>query len=519
LTGLVVFLHGLRGNEKSWGTVPNLVKSSLGNDFEVATPKYTATIWSPSKIETSSIMIKTLLATDHPDADPIFMIGHSLGGLIAREVCRYLLISGDEDLLNKIPAVITVGTPLEGARIGNLFLRNFPFLSSKIKQLAQPKYALDSYKQAIKAAEGRNIRRPQHFHFQMERDGVIAAHDNSKYTEDDVQAGVIPGDHRNFATDADDAAYVARVLLAQIRKSYVAISRPSIPRIEYIGGGSLPDRLILISCSHGKERGGKKFSGPPPAGWIPQETLRQRVISKRTYVYSLVRDAKLADGFQRGGNRAHQTANMSLRYGPDLGGTSVSNEDWLYMPASQRYNGRCYAQVTDKAWNAIPDLRGRVKVLIMSGLYGLIEPEEWIQDYDVHLTDTNEENGQSVSSMWTELFTESITSYIKQAYTGRKVHIFNLLCDHHYVDAVQWHALSRDCSIFHLASPTLGDTKLLPPAGAILNSFLLDPDRLDKLDRDHRKYPLSDFGEPPAGLAGTEIVFESRVGLSKKNAD
>jgi hypothetical protein len=151
----------------------------------------------------------------------------------------------------------------------------------------------------------------------------------------------------------------------------------------------------------------------------------------------------------------------------------------------------------------------------MSGLYGLIEPREWIQNYDVHLTDTNEENGQSVSSMWAELFTECIDTYVRHAHRNRKVKVFNLLCDHHYTNAVQWHAISKDCSVYHLASPSLEDVGLLPPAGLILNSLLLDENRLDAIQRDN-PYQLSDFGVPPAGLAGTEVVFESRVGLSRR---
>ena len=158
--------------------------------------------------------------------------------------------------------------------------------------------------------------------------------------------------------------------------------------------------------------------------------------------------------------------------------------------------------------------QGNFRVLIMSGLYGLIEPEEWIQNYDVHLTDTFEDNGQSVSSMWSELFTEMITYYINNAYRDRKVKIFNFLCDHHYVDAVQWHALPKSCSVFHLASMTYADVDLLPIAGTIMNSFLLNPETMEAIERDFNRYP--DFGKPPAGLGATEVVFESRYGSSEQ---
>ena len=147
-------------------------------------------------------------------------------------------------------------------------------------------------------------------------------------------------------------------------------------------------------------------------------------------------------------------ANRRLEFGPDLGGTLMADQDVTYLPAYQRYTGRIYAQVSPEAWNSMLANQGNFRVLIMSGLYGLIQPEEWIQNYDVHLTDTFEDNGQSVSSMWSELFTEMISYYVDNAYRNRKVKIFNLLCDHHYVDAVQWHALPKSCSVFHLASKT-----------------------------------------------------------------
>ena len=119
--------------------------------------------------------------------------------------------------------------------------------------------------------------------------------------------------------------------------------------------------------------------GREPRAWIPQAELRQRVISKRSYIYSLIKDARLADGFERGGNRAHQPANLQLAYGPDVGGTSANEEGARYLPASQRYNGRIYARIEPEAWEAVGQSRAKYRVLIMSGLYGLIEPDEWIR--------------------------------------------------------------------------------------------------------------------------------------------
>jgi surfactin synthase thioesterase subunit len=517
---LVLFLHGLGGDRNTWGSIPSLIQSSL-DGFNVVTPEYSASLWSPSSIETSAQRVKTEIETDYSDYDPIFIIGYSLGGLIAREVCRQLLITEGDSILNKMPAVITVGTPLEGARIGNWILPQIPFLSRKIGQISTQEAAFEKYKLAILSSGNRKVRRPKQLHIGIEDDGVIKTHIEDHYTIDDSHIAVIPGTHRNFSQNQEDASYVARVILKQIRKQLTTMSRPGVIKFQENSDSNLPDRLIIIACSRQKRDGGKDiFGGPSPSGWISQVALRQRVISKRSFVWSLIRDAKIEDGFERGGNRAHQPANRSLEFGPDLGGTPVTGHNVSYLPAYQRYTGRIYNQISEEAWQAMLEGRNRFRVLIMSGLYGLIEPEEWIQNYDVHLTDTNEDDGQSVSSMWSELFTETLQYYINNAYKGNPVKVFNLLCDQHYVDAIQWHALPKECSVFHLASKNLADVKLLPVAGVILNSLLLEPqwmERLDRTDRNTRCYPVSDFGKPPAGLAGTEVIFDSRYGNTRQN--
>ena len=121
--------------------------------------------------------------------------------------------------------------------------------------------------------------------------------------------------------------------------------------------------------------------------------------------------------------------------------------------------------------------------------------------------------------MWADLYTECLLDYIRRAFNGRKVHIFDLLCDQSYVDSIKWHKLPRpQCSVFHIASPEVEDINLLPPAGIVLNALLANPDRLETLgpaDRDRRRYRMSDFGAAPAHLNETNIIFESRVGNSK----
>jgi hypothetical protein len=517
MPGLIVFLHGLGGNKHSWGAVPEFLQS---DDFDVVTPTYSASIGSRADVEISAQRVLTEIQTRFPEHSPICFAGHSLGGLVAREICRRLLLNGPDDFLNKVPAVMTLGTPLEGARVGNWLIRNLPRVSPKIHQIATDGYAFDEYRQAIAAAKQRKVSRPKQLHIQMEEDGVIARQVEARFTEDDRNAAVIGGSHRHFADNNNDAQFLADLLLRLIRDTQNSLSAPSILRPAPPAIHDLPDRLVLIACSHNKRDGGERgYDNLHPVAWINEQSLRQRIINKRTYMYGIVKDAKLADGFERGGNRGFQPANLTLQHGPDLGGTRNLGQNISYLPAWNRYAGRIYGPVTQASWDTYFGSRDRMRVLIMSGLYGLIEPEEMIQNYDVHLTDTHIDSGLSVSSMWSELYTESLENYVRHAFRDRKVHIYNLLCDHNYVDCVKWHKLPRSqCSVFHLASPDYEDVDLLPPAGVILDSFLRDPQRLEILqaaDRDKRQYSMADFGAAPKGLADARIIFESRVGNSK----
>jgi hypothetical protein len=159
----------------------------------------------------------------------------------------------------------------------------------------------------------------------------------------------------------------------------------------------------------------------------------------------------------------------------------------------------------------------------MSGLYGWIDAAEWIQEYDVHLTDSNRDTGVKVSALWTDLFTDTLVAYINSAYSNRKVRVFNFLCDHDYVDAVHWHKLPNTCSVYHLASPNFEDVELLPAAGVLIDFLLRNPEGLDGVERCTREfwkeYPLSDFGTPPENYSETRIIFEATVGEAKKNTN
>ena len=99
------------------------------------------------------------------------------------------------------------------------------------------------------------VSRPRQIHLQMEDDGVISAHVKGRFTEDDREGGVIFGTHTNFAKTNTDALKAANVLLQQIRKTENSFGRQYVRKFGPVAQVELPDRLVLIACSHarGKE--------------------------------------------------------------------------------------------------------------------------------------------------------------------------------------------------------------------------------------------------------------------------
>lgn len=459
MSNLIIFIHGLNGNERSWGSVPAQISATPAG-FEVTRLQYSARPISPSSFESSANKLLTELESKYAHYDNIFLVGHSLGGLIAREMCRQLLVGKAEKdgLLRKIKAVIALGTPWDGAEawrfpilngLLNFILRKASALS-KISQIASPEKSFKDYEDAInKRLElqatdpTRKLSRPSIVRIRIEDDTVAAS--TPKYlTIDDRDGGTVSGTHTRFADDTASASYIADLILRKIREVQNA-ANPALatPPQAALFSETLPKDappiLVLIACSRTKNTGGNLgYGAGTPTSWIAEPYLRDRIVGKRSNVYGLLKDAKIVDAFEAGRNRIYSQANKSLGHGPDLGGTVSIGQNCRYLPAWKRYSGQIYAPIEESTWSQHLAGPKSLTVLIMSGLYGLIEAEENIQDYDIHLSDSDRETGQLVKTMWSDLYTETIKHYIVRAFTGERVKIFNLLCDVNYVTAVEW---------------------------------------------------------------------------------
>jgi pimeloyl-ACP methyl ester carboxylesterase len=519
MTGLIVFIHGFRGGEEHWNYVPLIVAPAFGS-FEVKSLLYSSEYNSLADITRSADQLLTRLKAEYANSDPVFLVGYSMGGLIAREICLRLLADpAEKQWLQKVRGVVTVGSPLCGLR-AILHYSSEAFsgiLSEKVQQVKDGEFVFGRYKKAIEAAKDRGINGPKHMHIEIENDEICASHDVKLYTSDDRRHGVIPGTHREFIPTKDHETRLANIIIEIIRSLHSALG-PALAGFKSDAETKLPDRLLLISCSHAKQTGGDKaYGGPGAANWISDKSVRDKLLSNRTQVFRLLKDAGIDNGFETAENRLHENANRGIQRGPDFGGVQEANGA-SYLPAFQRYCGKSYTQIDSRTWDHYyAHNQDKLCVLIMSGLYGLLEASEWIQEYDIHLTDRVRETGMPLTGLWRDFFTELLINYVKGAHrNGRKVQIVNCLCDTHYVDSVRWRDLPPEASVYHLASPHYEHKTLLPLAGTLSNSLLMDPERLDKIERTTRMknvlYPTADFGEPPETHARTQIAFEARIG-------
>lgn len=518
--GLIVFIHGFKGGEEHWKYVPRIVAPAFAS-FQVKSLTYSAEYNSFADLTRSGEQILTTIKTDFPTADPIFLVGYSMGGIIAREICLKLLNDGAEkDWLQKVRGVVTVGSPLCGLRAtlhyGTSALSTL--LSEKVQQVKDGTFIFGRYRQAIEAAKARGINGPKQIHIEIENDGVCAPHDVKLYTSDDARFGVIPGTHRDFLRTGDDESRLANLIIEIIRSIHGALTRAT-EVFQSATGADLPNRLLLIACSHAKRTGGEtKYEGPGPATWISDKPMREKLLSRRAQVFRYLKDAAIDNGFEAAENRLHEEANKALQRGQDLGGVQEANGA-MYLPAYHRYSGRCYTQISESTWkNYYGKNQAKLFVLIMSGLYGLMEASEWIQNYDLHLTDRVLGTGIPLSGLWRDLFTDLLANFVRRAHReeGKKVQIVDCLCDTHYVDSIKWQELPPECSVYHLASPGYEHKLMLPLAGTVSNCLLNNPEKLDEFERTTRGkpvlYSIADFGEPPETHAGTQIAFEARIG-------
>lgn len=138
--------------------------------------------------------------------------------------------------------------------------------------------------------------------------------------------------------------------------------------------------LILLSCSRAKRTGGgAHVPGSPSIGQFLADRGDALFHRRLKVKNALGRVHDPQDGY-----RGMRRPNRELVSGPDFGGSAQGGR---YLPAYERYAGRLFQALQEKApgfWNSQAD---GVEFAFLSGLYGLVTWNELVQDYDCNLND------------------------------------------------------------------------------------------------------------------------------------
>jgi hypothetical protein len=152
-------------------------------------------------------------------------------------------------------------------------------------------------------------------------------------------------------------------------------------------------------------------------------------------------------------------------------------------------------------------------VLIVSGLYGLVSPFDPIQEYTCHFTDRIMDNGKGLQTIWRDLLAEIICHLAKEAGSGHKVRLVDLLSEESYQDAFDWGLISKHATCFNRAYKLkAGPETLINSARFFRSEFLCDKKAPPELFHDkfiHKEY----FDDPEE-----RILFEAQPKTTKKEA-
>lgn len=140
--------------------------------------------------------------------------------------------------------------------------------------------------------------------------------------------------------------------------------------------------LLLAICSNSKTRVGESPEYHATNGIaqrVPPPIARSLFDGRRRTLALVTSDAKRYDKSLR-----DLPYNRDLVPGPDFQLTNPARGA-AYLPTALRYTGRFYSRLGEDRHALLA--RSPHHLLIVSGLYGLLTPEEPIQCYSCHVTD------------------------------------------------------------------------------------------------------------------------------------
>ena len=218
--------------------------------------------------------------------------------------------------------------------------------------------------------------------------------------------------------------------------------------------------LFLTTCSLTKSRGGESHYDKNDAiATGVGADLEGRLLARREEVRGLVKGNR--DLRWQGVSLADLEFNHDLVRGADFGGRHAP----AYLPAIDRYRGRFFQALGEGGEQA---LRGRRHgALVVSGLYGLVQPMERIQLYSCPLN-------AEVAETWNRdaLLTDVLCEYIHRFNVLR---VFDLLAIDAYRQLIDWQRIADSgTDVLHCFDSMASGESALTSFGMFLASHLIE---------------------------------------------
>jgi len=203
--------------------------------------------------------------------------------------------------------------------------------------------------------------------------------------------------------------------------------------------------------------------------------LAHAILEARVHIKRLIESGSLEGSEFKEGNRALRAPNRSLHLGPDFGGTINKAR---YLPAYRRYIGRCY-QASPEEWDRFFELPAahRPDILIVSGLYGVYPADEYIQNYDVHLTDLDVRQSCTLQDLWRPLLTQVLLSRLAWIEQGGCTigRVFDLLTEELYRAVFDWETIGAHYTVLRQTFLRRSGREALDNAGIWLKKIVNSP--------------------------------------------
>lgn len=277
--------------------------------------------------------------------------------------------------------------------------------------------------------------------------------------------------------------------------------------------------LFLGICSLSKR---KDVESSPPVPYRDNLSIAARLKHKpavdrlflgRREGFRLIRESEIENN---GALLRDHPYNVALKPGPDFRGTAKAR----YLPAIDRYIGRFYRPTNDQGETVI--LRDRIlrsphHLLIVSGLYGLVLPNEEIQVYESPLEDV-----QEIRDIWTK--DDRLFNILAAYIVSQKIRlVVDVTGQRAYQEMIDWTKIRAlpDVRVLHGMSRLGPGPDQLRSFGLLLHDHLLDMPAKELMDlAPNQEFPetdvmLREISAPPREQSWPREPTELEVALAE----